>query len=235
MFELLQFSLLDMTPYNRQSWFNLVGEYNQSLWFIYPIAIVITLLLLSLLFKSSDKVSENKSVRWAFVILGVAWIWNGAVFHLQYFANLNWAAPWFGGMFLAQGCLILLIAFFMKSALWVSFASVRGRLAIFLLFIGLLVYPLSQLLEDRSFSQVEWFPLLPTPVLLVTIALVILLSSRWRYALVIIPILWGIISAAFALSLGLLEFYFIAGALLICLLHFLLTIFTIMHGKNGQK
>jgi hypothetical protein len=142
------------------------------------------------------------------------------VFHAQYFSGLNWAAPWFGWVFVLQGGLLLLAAIFMKAVSWVSFSSLRGRLAIFLLLIGLLVYPLSGLLEGRAFAQLEWFPLLPAPVTLVSFALVILLKSSWRQGLAVVPVGWAVVSAAFATTLGLLEFYFMAGAIVLWLAHF---------------
>lgn len=222
MSDLLQFSLLDMTPYDRQSWFNLVGDYNQAIWLAYPVALLLTLVLLRLLFTATQDINANQSVRLIFAILAASWLWTGAVFHAQYFTNLNWAAPWFGWMFVAEGCLLLLAAVFMKSASFVSLSSLRGRLALFLLLIGLVIYPLSGLLEGRSYTQLEWFPLLPTPVTLVSFALLMLLKTRWRHALVIIPMLWGVVSAAFATTLGLLEFYFMTGAIVLWLLHLLI-------------
>jgi hypothetical protein len=208
MSELLQFSLLDMTPYDRQSWFNLVGDYNQAIGWTYPIALLLTLVLLGLLFRPPKTVGVSQSVRWVLALLGASWLWCGLVFHAQYFSDLNWAASWFGWAFVLQGVLLLLAAIFIKAASWVSLSSKRGRLAIILLLTGLVVYPLSGLLEGRTLMQLEWFPILPAPVTLVSFALLILLGSQWRHALVLIPILWAVVSAAFATTLGLLEFYF---------------------------
>lgn len=219
MSQLLQFSLLDMTPYDRQSWFYLVGDYNQAIWLAYPVALLLTLAMLGLLFRPTKGLSGHQSVRLVLALLSVGWIWTGAVFHTQYFADLNWAAPWFGWAFVAQGCLLLLAATLIKSASWVLLSSLRGRLAQFLLLLGLVIYPLSGLSEGRTFMQLEWFPLLPAPLTLVSFALLMLLTTRWRHALVIIPILWGVVSAAFATTLGLLEFYFMAGAIVLWLLH----------------
>jgi len=221
MSELLQFSLLDMTPYDRQSWFNLVGDYNQSIWLAYPVALLLTLALLRLLFLPT-KIAQPQVVRWALALLSISWLWVGAVFHMQYFAELNWAAHWFAWAFVLQGGLLLLVAAFIKSATWVSLSSLRGRLATCLLLIGLLVYPLSGLLEGRRFAQLEWFPLLPAPVTLVSLALVLLLQSQWRHVLVVVPVLWAVVSAAFATTLGLFEFYFMAGAIVLWLLHWVI-------------
>jgi len=222
MSELLQFSLLDMTPYDRQSWFNLVGDYNQAIWLVYPIALLLTLVLLRLLFKATQGGSARQPIRLVLALLAASWLWTGSVFHAQYFTNLNWAAPWFGWVFVAEGCLLLLAAVFMKSASFISLSSLRGKLALFLLCIGLVVYPLSGLLEGRNYTQLEWFPLLPTPVALISFALLVLLKTRWRHALVVIPILWAVVSAAFATTLGLLEFYFMTGAIILWVLHLLI-------------
>ena len=235
MFESLQFSLLDMTPYNRQSWFNLIGEYNQAIWFVFPIALVIILLMFKLLFKSLNTASDEKhqkSTRWILTLLGIVWMWNGAVFHAQYFTNLNWAAPWFGGLFIVQACLLFVIAFFMSSAWRLTIDSLRRRLGLTLLFIGIVIYPLSLLFEGRSFSQIEVFPLHPTPVLLVSFALIIMLNSAWRHAIALIPIVWAIISGAFAMSLGLIELYFIAAALLMWSISLLIHLFSKLRRKN---
>ncbi len=220
MSELLQFSLLDMTPYDQQSWFNLVGDYNQAIWLAYPIAVLFTLAMLSLLFRPTKTVSVDQSVRLLLALLSISWLWVGTVFHAQYFSNLNWAAPWFGWMFVFQGCLLLLVAFFVRETSWVSLSSWRGRLAIFLLLMGLVFYPLSGLLEGRTGMQLEWLPLLPASVTLVSFALIILLNSKWRHALVVIPVLWSVVSAAFATTLGLLEFYFMVGAMILWMAHF---------------
>lgn len=222
MSELLQFSLLDMTPYDRQSWFYLVGDYNQAVWLAYPLALLLTLAMLGLVFRPAKWLGRDQSVRLVLALLGAAWIWTGAVFHTLYFADLNWAAPWFGRAFVVQGALLLLTALLLKSASWVSPSSLRGRLALFLLISGLVIYPLSGLLEGRAFLQLEWFPLLPAPVTLVSVACLVLLKTRWRHALVIIPLVWGVVSAAFAITLGLLECYFMAGAIGLWLLHLIL-------------
>ena len=224
MSELLQFSLLDMTPYDQQSWFNLVGDYNNSIWLSYPITLFVMLAMLSLIFRPAKKVSPHQSVRLVLALLAVSWLWCGAVFHAQYFSQLNWAAPWFGWVFVLQGGLLLLVAIFLKAASWVSLSSLRGRLAIFLLIIGLFIYPLSGYLEGRVPIQFERFPVMPAPVILVSFALIILLKSRWRHGLAVIPVLWGVVSAAFAITLGLLEFYFMAGAIVLWALHLVIRV-----------
>lgn len=213
MLDLLEFSLLDMTPYDRQTWFNLVGDYNAAIWPAYLAAFVLTLALLRALFKVAGQTAGSKWSRAPLAILAAGWIWTGAIFHLYYFAQLNWAASWFGLAFIAQGVLLLAAAVLFKPA-WAALSSPKGRLALLLLVMALVIYPLSGLAEGRSLAQLEWLPLLPTPVTLLTFAALILFQPRWRHSLIIIPIGWAVISAAFATTLGLLELYFLIGAII---------------------
>jgi hypothetical protein len=115
-------------------------------------------------------------------------------------------------VFIAEGVLLVLAALLIKKSILVPLTSARGWVASFLLLLGLVIYPLSGLLEGRTLTQLEWFPLLPAPITLVTVALLMLLSTRWRHVLVIVPLLWVVISGAFATTLGLLEFYFMVGS-----------------------
>lgn len=222
MMELLQFSLMDMTPYDRQSWFNLLAGYYRAIWPVVLLALPI-LLALPLLILRHDKAGINQVVatRLVLALLGLSWLWCGGVFHIKYFSGLNWAAQWFGILFMLQGGLLLLAAALLKAPQWVDRVSWRGRLGVGLLLVALLVYPLSGLLEGRTLLQLEIFPLLPAPVTLVTVAVLVLLNSCFRHGLVVIPALWGVVSAAFAATLGLVEVYFMVGAMVVWLVSML--------------
>ena len=217
--ELLQFSLLDMTPYDKQSWFNLISAYSQAIWPYSLLALLMMIVIPLLLFKHEKAgLSSGNSVRLVLILLGQCWLWCGVVFHWQHFANLNWAAPWFAWMFIVQGGLLILSGLLLKQRQWSKPFSPRFTLALITLLAGLLVYPLSGFLEGRALAELEWFPLMPAPITLVTFASLMLLKTHWRHLLAIIPIMWAIISAAFATTLGLLEFYFMAGAIVLWLL-----------------
>ena len=223
--ELLQFSLLDMTPYDQRSWFNLVAGYLQAIWPFNLLALLFSLAVPALMFKyKALSISGSVSVRLVLTLLGLAWLWCGAVFHWQFFVNLNWAAPWFGWVFIVEGGLLLLTALLLKQSAWIPLFSARSIFAIVLLIAGVIVYPLSGFLEGRTWIQLEWFPLLPASVTLVTFAVLMMLNTCWRHALVIIPLLWGIVSAAFATTLDLLEFYFISGAIIFWLMHLVMKV-----------
>jgi len=55
---------------------------------------------------------------------------------------------------------------------------------------------------------------MPTPTTLATIGVGMLLAGRWLSVLLLIPVLWALVSAAFTLKLDLFEPYVIAVALI---------------------
>jgi len=114
MLDLLGFSLLDMTPYDRQTWFHLLEDYNRAIWPAYGVTFFLTLLLLLALAKQT---SGSILARIPLALLAAGWIWTGAVFQLQYFSQLNWAASWFGLAFIIQGAVLLAAAFIFKTRL----------------------------------------------------------------------------------------------------------------------
>jgi len=213
--DLLSFSLADMTPYDRTTWFSLIGDYNHAIWLALPFALGSTLVLLHALYTSNAAAVERKSRNVPFIILASGWIWTGAVFHIFFLAQLNWAAPWFGWLFIAQGVLLLAAAFFTKVTFWSKLSSWRVRMACLMLIAGLFIYPLIGLIEGRDWDQLETFPTTPAPLTLVTFAILILLKSRLRHILAFIPLIWAVISAAFAATLGVFEVYALGGAILI--------------------
>lgn len=216
MFNWLQFSLLDMTPYDRQTWFRLVESYNEA-YGIFPLAsLLLAALLLWLLLRPI-----KHAPRFALILLAACWGWCGWVFQMQYHASLNWAGAYFGWLFVIQTGLLLLAAVFSKTLAWREFTSWQAKLGLLVLSLGLLLQPLSGLLESRTIEQLEWFGLIPAPTTLATLGILMLLNHWIRIGLLIIPIVWSLISAAFAWKLGLLEVWFTSFALLALILHWL--------------
>ena len=138
----LQFSLLDMTPYDRLGWFWLIENYQQSYLYLPLLHIVLlTLLLLR---------PVPHAPRWALALLAINWLWCGGMFQMQYHATVNWAAPHMGWVFILQGGLLALVAVFAKTLTWRQLgdhASWPGLLALLLA----LFYPLTGWFEGRSF------------------------------------------------------------------------------------
>lgn len=209
MLELFQFSLLDMTPYSRQAYFDMIGLYNHAVWPAQIPALVLGLWLVYF--------AGRQNARGIFVGLGVAWLWCGWVFQMQYYATLNWAGDMFAYLFLAQGGLLIAAGVLAKKPQWITTRTTRVYAGRSLLVFAILFYPPAGLLEDRTFPQLELFGLAPAPTLLTTFAILLLVGGPLRYGLAVIPVLWSCIAVGFAWTLGLFEAYAIFAGLLVCL------------------
>ena len=211
--EWLQFSILDMTPYNRQGWFGLIETYLQD----YPYIALCSLVFCALLaFLTLRPPPFSQAPRLVLGLLAFSWFWCGAVFQMQYHATLNWAAPQFAWIFLAQTALLALAAIFGKTLSWPQPSTVRGHWPSLLILTLALIYPAVGFLEGRVYGQLEWFGLMPTPTTLATLGFILILSGTWRWVLLPIPVLWALISSAFTLKLDLYEPYIFGLALCLC-------------------
>lgn len=204
----LQFSLLDMTPYDRLGWLWLVENYQQNYLYL-PLLHIVLLAVLLLR-------PVPHAPRWTLVLLAVNWFWCGGMFQLQYHATVNWAAPQIGWAFIVQGGLLMLGAIFGKTLSWRSLSNSASWPGLLVL-LAALFYPLLCWFEGRDFLQWEWFGLMPAPLTFATLGVLMLCVGWWRWALVPIPLVWVVVSAAFTLKLGLLEPY-LSGLILLTFL-----------------
>lgn len=204
----LQFSLLDMTPYDRLGWFWLIENYQQNYLYL-PLLHMVLLVLLLLR-------PVPHAPRWALALLALNWFWCGGMFQLQYHATVNWAAPQMAWVFMVQGALLALVAVFGKTLSWGKFSDWASWPGLLVLLLALF-YPLIGWLEGRSFLQWEWFGLMPAPITFATLGVLMLCTGWWRWVLLPIPLLWMVVSAGFTWKLDLLEPY-IAVAVLLALL-----------------
>jgi len=212
MLDWLQFSILDMTPYSRQGWLELIESFQQDYTYIPLVSLLCAALLAFMILRPPFP----EAARLVLAFLAFAWFWCGWVFQMQYHASLNWAAPQFGWVFIAQTALLTLAAIFAKSLLWGSL-EIRYQWPSFLILLLALLYPLIGLIEGRTTPQIEWLGLMPTPTTLATLGILMLLGGRTLWLLMPIPVLWALVSAAFTWKLDLFEPYVTAMALLLCL------------------
>jgi hypothetical protein len=135
-------------------------------------------------------------------LLAVWWVWVAIAFHLQRYATINWAASYFAALFAIEALLLL----------W--YGVVRGRLhfrlsrepavymALGLLFVALVLEPITGRIAGRSWQQVEVFGLTSDPTAIATLAVLALSSARPHRVLLGIPVAWCAIGAATLWALG---------------------------------
>ena len=210
---MLEFSLLDMTPYSRDVYFEIVGLYNEEVW---PLQIPLLAVSLWMLITTFIRdLGRSKIVWW---LMGGAWFWCGVVFQMQHYASINWAGEAFGYLFLIQSAVIVFVAQFGQFSSKGEMTVLSWQTYQVLMVLGLVIYPLASVFEGREISQIELFGLMPTPTLIVLFALSLWISGWKRYVLVLIPLIWSVISASFAWTLGLVELYAILASIVIWIL-----------------
>jgi hypothetical protein len=186
------YTLSDFLLFAPRTYYRLFELYNRELWPAQLLALGAGGALL-LLVRREGAVAG----RLAAAILAACWLWVAWGFHLERYATINWAAAYFAA------------AFALQSALLAWTGVVRGRLAfgpvprtvrhagIGLVLFALVVQPLA----GRDWSQVELFGMAPDPTAVATLGVLLLASDRVRWALLIVPVLWCVVTGATLLAM----------------------------------
>src|SRR5690554_5723157 len=110
MVELLSYRLQDFIPMGAEAYFRLFERLNED---GLSIPLLANLGLLWFVWRGRER-----SIA---ALLALCWLWLGWRFHLQLFAELNWAARYSGGAFIAQGLLLMMVALW-PGRLWAAVA-----------------------------------------------------------------------------------------------------------------
>lgn len=134
------------------------------------------------------------------LLLAVCWAWVAAVWHFGIFAQLNFAAPAYGSLFLLQAAIL-------------AWLGIRGRLefgrptgwpgavGLALALIALVGLPIADFLRGWPWQSVRLAGVDPCPTAVLTLG-VLLLAQPPRLAPMVIPALWTLIAAATGWVLG---------------------------------
>ena len=186
-----------MLPYDAGALFALHSRYLQESWlFALPLLIFVFSMPIWML-RGGAAVG-----RLITGMLALAWLWVGLVFHGFYFADINFSAPLYAGLFVLQSLLLwwhtgsrgqLVVAYRMDVAGWI------GGLLLFYAVIG---YPLLDYLNGHT-AGVRLTGIAAGPTALLTIALLLLMSGPTPLYLFLIPALWTFVAGFSGWVLGL--------------------------------
>jgi Family of unknown function (DUF6064) len=185
-----------MIPLSEEALFGLYGSYNQALKLIPNIGY--TLCVLALLLAFSPRPGSDRAIS---AILAAFWIWTGAVFHIGFFAPLNWAAWIFGAFFILQGLLLAWAGVLLNRFDFQLQSGLRGSAGFVLLAFGL-AYPMLDVFAGHLWPRLQLPGTLPAPTVLATIGLLLMTRGRAAWPFAVIPLLWGLVGGAAAASLG---------------------------------
>jgi hypothetical protein len=183
-------------PFTTQEFLNVFFRYNQAVWpwhiLLYLLGIAAVILALK--------------GKWSFnFVLSFLWLWTGVVYQIIYFSKINWAAYLFGVLFIIQG---LLFASLALKKVTVSGQSELPRKPFGYIFIAyaLIIYPILGWAFGHGFPHGPIFGV-PCPTTIFTFGILLLAYKRIHWAYLIIPLLWTLIGASAAFSLGIPEDY----------------------------
>ncbi len=183
------YRLEDFVPFTPDIYWRLLERINEAFWPLHVLAVAIGLTALLLALRGNQ--------RMALALLAPAWLTSGIIFHFTYYAELNWAAPWFAWGFIAQAALLLALAFFAGSSRTQGpskglSTGIGATVAV----VSLLAYPLIAATIGPGLSHAETYGLYPDPTAIATLGVLLILlrgPSFWLASL--IPFLWCVIGS----------------------------------------
>ena len=186
-------------PFTAEEFLAVFYAYNTAVW---PMQLVLLLVAVTAVAIAIYGRSSSQ-LRVAPLLVGMLWLWSGAVYHLRFFSAVNPAARVFGILFLAEGIMLCVAA--MRGTVVFEFRRARfRRIGLAIAAYGLVVYPVVGLLLGHRYP---FAPTLgaPCPVAILTIGLLLLSRDRVPARLLAIPLVWAMIATNAALSFGMLE------------------------------
>lgn len=183
------YRLQDFIPFSQEVYLRLLERLNESVWPLHLAMLALGLAALVFALKRRPRI--------ACLFMAPAWIFAGLVFHLQRFAELNWAAHYFGWTFLAQAVILTLIGITgIGTDRRESSDKLSSLVGVSITLLSLVGYPLIALLAGYSWQQAEVFGIHPDPTALATLGLgLIVLKGITLWIASIIPLLTTVLSA----------------------------------------
>jgi hypothetical protein len=190
------YRLEDFLPFTPEIYWRLLERINETFWPLHVLAVAIGLTALLLALRGHKRV--------VLALLAPAWLTSGILFHWTYYAELNWAAPWFAWGFVAQAALLLALAWFAGSikaqrpskglSIWIG-----ATVAV----VSLLGYPLLAATIGPGLSHAETYGLHPDPTAIATLGvLLIVLRGPTLWLAMLIPIVWCVIGSLTLIAIG---------------------------------
>jgi hypothetical protein len=189
--DLLSYSLVDLIPFSRETYFRLFERYNVGVW---PAPIIGLAMGLTALFTARR--AEGRVLRAPFLLTAVCWVWVGWVFQVHWYAPLSWPGICFGIGFVLQGVLMGVVLGRHPIVAAPEGTNRDPGPGLWILVFALALQPLLGLVSGRPWYGLEVFGSAPDPTALATLGLLLMIRHPLRWLLSIIPLAWCLISGA---------------------------------------
>ena len=186
-----------MMLYSIETFFKVLVDYNQAIRPRQLTAFFFCALLLGLLFwprKVSGRVIAG------FQALG--WFSSGLVLMDFNLIRLNWAARYFGVVFNIQGLPLIWSGTIKDRLRFQGDANAASWFGLGLVLFALIVYLLAQIAVGIDWMVVQYGGLGPTPIVILTMGVLLLCTERIPIHRMLIPVVWSSAGGATAWRLG---------------------------------
>jgi hypothetical protein len=187
------YSLSDFLMFSSRSYYRLIESYNAAIWPAHLLALVAGVIVIGAIARPRQHLQRS-----AALVLAAAWGWAAWAYHLERYAEINTAAPYFAAAFAVQALLLCWLAY--RPANVANAAPAPQPLTLGLSGLAICAYPLLALARDNgTWRQAEVFGIVPDPT--VTATLGVLLAWRAPAIFWLIPVSWCLVSGATLMEL----------------------------------
>ena len=205
--ELDSYALSDYLLFSQETYFRLFELYNRDLWPVHLAALALGLALLWLMRRP-----DERSGRAAAAILVVMWAWVGWAFHLERYATINLAAPYFAALFGIEALLLTWsgvirgkLRFAESDSIAAQGRSIAAQAGFVIVAFSVLINPLIGMLAGREWSQVSFFGLGPDPTAMATIGALLAGRGKSRWLPIAFALAWCVVATLTAIAMGSIE------------------------------
>lgn len=184
------YSLSDFLMFSSRSYYRLIESYNTAIWPAHLLALVVGVIVIGAIARPRQHLQRS-----AALVLAAAWGWAAWAYHLERYAEINTAAPYFAAAFAVQALLLCWLAYRLGNA-----APAPQRVGLGMTGLAIFAYPLLALVRDSGgWRQAEVFGIAPDPTVVATLG--VLLAWRAPAILWLIPVSWCLVSGATLMEL----------------------------------
>lgn len=185
------YTLSDFLMFSQRSYYRLIVLYNETVWPAHLLALVAGLAVIGCIARPGARTR-----RIALLVLAVAWGWVAWAYHLERYADINTAGPWFA---LAFGVQAVMLCFMALRSHGAAPAGMQKQVALGLTGLAVIAYPLLALGSGRGWNQAEVFGIAPDPTAIAMLG--VLLACRAHPVAWLIPLAWCAVSGATLMEL----------------------------------
>ena len=187
-----------LIPFTPDVYVGMFADYNMTIW---PGHLVGLAFMWTMVICARRGGRANTGI--VLTIIAGLWIWVGYKFHLEHYAQLNWAAVTFGWVFIAQGLLIFVWGTVAKTVEVRVHSDKFSVLGLLLMLASIALHPMFAYAAGFPIAAGQTAGMVPLSLIMLSFSGFALLVRRPPLWVVMVPLLWCAWEAAWSWTLGL--------------------------------